>query len=223
MWKRLPALLALVAVLALTPRAGLAQSPSSSGPPDANVSGPSDAVSPVEDFSRQLEELKKTFTDLNQRIEESAKLIDGETDPNASRKEIAELRALVSSLLGAVADNGAVAQLGAKALEHARAKQKALASDTRYTAEQRAFLLGQWERLARETEAATKELDDARARFAQELRMLQTNDDYVGELMELRQGQEALRVVRDLAKQIHDASDMLNNFINTVTPPKPGT
>jgi chromosome segregation ATPase len=201
----------------------LAQSSSSSGPPDSNASGPSDAVSPVEDFSRQLDELKKTFTDLNQRIEESTKLIDGETDPNASRKEIAELRALVSSLLGAVADNGAVAQLGAKALEHARAKQKALASDTRYTPEQRAFLLSQWERLARETEAATKELDDARSRFAQELRMLQTNDDYVGELMELRQGQEALRVVRDLARQIHDASDMLNNFINTVTPPKPGT
>jgi DNA repair exonuclease SbcCD ATPase subunit len=222
MWKRLP-LFALVAVLALTPRPGLAQSPSSSGPPDSNTSGPADAVSPVEDFSRQLDELKKTFTDLNQRIDESAKLIDGETDPGAARKEIAELRALVSSLLGAVADNGAVAQLGAKALEHARAKQKALAADTRYTAEQRAFLLSQWERLARETEAATRELDDARARFAQELRMLQTNDDYVGELMELRQGQEALRVVRDLAKQIHDASDILNNFINTVTPPKPGT
>jgi DNA repair exonuclease SbcCD ATPase subunit len=223
MWKRLPVLFALVAVLALTPRAAVAQSSSSSGPPDPNASTPSDAVSPVEDFSRQLDELKKTFTDLNQRIEQSAKLIDGETDPNAARKEIADLRALVSSLLGAVADNGAVAQLGAKALEHARAKQKALASDTRYTAEQRAFLLGQWERLARETEAATKELDDARARFAQELRMLQTSDDYVGELMELRQGQEALRVVRDLAKQIHDASDLLNNFINTVTPPKPGT
>lgn len=223
MWKRLPVLFALVAVVALTPRTGLAQSPSASGPPDSDTSGPSDAVSPVEEFSRQLDELKKTFTDLNQRIEESTKLIDGETDPNASRKEIAELRALVSSLLGAVADNGAVAQLGAKALEHARAKQKALASDTRYTPEQRAFLLSQWERLARETEAATKELDDARSRFAQELRMLQTNDDYVGELMELRQGQEALRVVRDLARQIHDASDMLNNFINTVTPPKPGT
>jgi hypothetical protein len=25
--------------------------------------------------------------------------------------------------------------------------------------------------------------------------------------------------VRDLAKQIHEASDMLNNFINTITPP----
>ena len=76
---------------------------------------------------------------------------------------------------------------------------------------------------ARETEAATAELDNARSRFAKVLRMLQTNDDYVGELMEIRQGEEALKVVRDLAKQIHEASDMLNNFINTITPPQPGT
>ena len=62
-----------------------------------------------------------------------------------------------------------------------------------------------------------------RSRFAKVLRMLQTNDDYVGELMEIRQGEEALRVVRDLAKQIHEASDMLNNFINTITPPQSGT
>ena len=29
--------------------------------------------------------------------------------------------------------------------------------------------------------------------------------------------------MRDLAKQIHEASDMLNNFINTITPPQSGT
>ncbi len=203
-----PAALVFLLLIAIPPRPALAQ-----------AADKPDAVTPVEEFSRQLDALKKTFADLNQRIEESAKTIDGETDPAASRRELAELRALVSSLLGAVADNGAVAQLGAKALAHARAKQKALAADTRYTPEQRAFLLGQWQKLARETEAATRELDDARSRFAQELRMLQTSDDYVGELMELRQGQEALRVVRDLAKQIHDASDLLNNFINTITAP----
>jgi chromosome segregation ATPase len=192
-------------------------------PARAQSSDRPDSVTPVEEFSRQLDELKRTFVELNKRIAASAKAIDDATDPAASRKEIAELRELVSSLLGAVADNGEVARLGAKALEHARAKQKSLAAETRYTPEQRAFLLQQWERLARETEAATKELDDARTRFAQVLRLLQTNDDYVGELMEIRQGQEALRVVRDLARQIHDASDMLNNFINTITPPQPGT
>jgi chromosome segregation ATPase len=206
-----PAALAALLVVAM-PRPGLAQ--------DGQKP---DAVAPVEEFSRQLDELKKSFVELNKRIEESAKAIDGATDPQASRKEIAELRELVGSLLGAVADNGEVAQLGAKALEHARAKQKSLAAETRFTPEQRAFLLRQWDRIARETEAATAELDNARGRFAKVLRTLQTNDDYVAELMEIRQGDEALKVVRDLAKQIHEASDMLNNFINTITPPQSGT
>jgi chromosome segregation ATPase len=186
-----PAALAALLVVAM-PRPGLAQ--------DGQKP---DAVAPVEEFSRQLDELKKSFVELNKRIEESAKAIDGATDPQASRKEIAELRELVGSLLGAVADNGEVAQLGAKALEHARAKQKSLAAETRFTPEQRAFLLRQWDRIARETEAATAELDNARGRFAKVLRTLQTNDDYVAELMEIRQGEEALKVVRDLAKQIH--------------------
>jgi chromosome segregation ATPase len=207
-----PAAVFLFLLVAIPPGSALAQSPSKP-----------DTVTPVEEFSRQLDELKKTFLDLSKRIEASAKAIDRETDPAASRKEIADLREIVSALLGAVADNGDVARLGAKALEHARAKQKSVADETRYTPEQRAFLLRQWERLARETEAATSELDNARTRFAKVLRTLQTNDDYVGELMEIRQGEEALKVVRDLAKQIHEASDMLKNFINTITPPQPGT
>jgi hypothetical protein len=202
------AALGLVLLVAVGPRPGLAEAEQKP-----------DAIAPVEDFSRQLGELKKSFIELNKRIEESAKAIDRETDPQASRKEIEELRELVGSLLGAVADNGDVAQLGAKALEHARAKQKSLAAETRFSPEQRAFLLKEWDRIARETEAATAELDNARTRFAKVLRTLQTNDDYVAELMEIRQGEEALKVVRDLAKQIHEASDMLNNFINTITPP----
>jgi DNA repair exonuclease SbcCD ATPase subunit len=203
-----PAALALLLMAAVAPRPALAQ-----------TTQKPDAIAPVEEFSRQLDELKKSFVDLNKRIEESAKAIDRATDPQASRKEIEELRELVGSLLGAVADNGDVAQLGAKALAHARTKQKSLAAETRFTPEQRAFLLRQWDRIARETEAATTELDNARGRFAKVLRTLQTNDDYVAELMEIRQGEEALKVVRDLAKQIHEASDMLNNFINTITPP----
>jgi chromosome segregation ATPase len=183
----------------------------------------SDAVAPVEEFSRQLDDLKKTFADLNKRIESSAKTIDNETDPVASRKEIEELRGLVSALLGSVADNGEIARLGAKALDHARAKEQSLREDTRFTQEQRDFLLRQWDKLARDTQSATADLDAARARFAKVLRTLQINDDYIGELMEIRQGNEALKVVRDLAKQIHEASDMLNNFINALTPPQPGT
>jgi len=204
---------------------GFAGSPAAAEDQTSSSSGLSkpDAVAPVEEFSRQLDELKKTFADLNKRIESSAKTIDNETDPVASRREIEELRALVSALLGSVADNGEIARLGAKALDHARAKEKSLHEDTRFTQEQRDFLLRQWEKLAHDTQSATAELDAARGRFAKVLRTLQTNDDYVGELMEIRQGNEALKVVRDLAKQIHEASDMLNNFINALTPPQPGT
>src|SRR5437764_950829 len=88
-----PAALALLMMVALPPRPGLAQAPQKP-----------DSIAPVEEFSRQLDELKKSFTDLNKRIGESAKMIDRATDPQASRQEIAELRDLVGSLLGAVAD-----------------------------------------------------------------------------------------------------------------------
>jgi hypothetical protein len=205
--------LAIVLLLILVaPRPALAQSARAA-----------DAVTPVEEFSRQLEELKKTFIDLNKRIETSAKAIDRQTSADGSRREIEELRDIVSTLLGAVADNGEISRLGAKALDHAHAKQKGLRDETRYTAEQREFLLREWGKLAAETERATAELDTARTRFAKVLRTLQTNDDYVGELMEIRQGNEALKVIRDLAKEIHETSDMLNNFINTLAPPRSGT
>lgn len=213
---RLLGLTAAVGLLVVT-TVGVARADTSQ-----STSGRPDAVAPVEEFSRQLDELKKTFADLNKRIDSSAKAIDNATDPVASRKELDDLRAIVSTLLGSVADNGEVAQLGAKALAHARAKEKSLREDTRFTQEQRDFLLRQWEKLAHDTEAATAELDAARARFANVLRTLQTNDDYIDELMEIRQGNEALKVVRDLAKQIHEASDMLTNFINSLTPPQPG-
>lgn len=218
-----PFILRLMAVVGLLLAAIVALPALADTPSSEPAAGGSDAVTPVEEFSRQLDQLKKTFTVLNKRIESSAKAIDNETDPVASRKEIEDLRGIVSELLGSVADNGDVARLGAKALEHARAKEKSLREDTRFTPEQRDFLLRQWDKLAHDTEAATAELDAARARFAKVLRTLQTNDDYVGELMEIRQGNEALKVVRDLAQQIRDASDMLNNFINALTPPQPGT
>ncbi len=182
-----------------------------------------DAVTPAEEFSAKIEQLKKTFTDLNKRISERAKSIDQEPGPLAARREIEELRAIVGVLLGAVADNGEVARLGQKALGHARDKLKALRGDTRFTREQRDFLVGEWDRLAKETERATEELDAARTRFAGLLRTLQTNDDYVGELLEIRQGEQALKIVRDLAKEIREATDLLNNFINAIAPPKPGT
>lgn len=221
-----PVLMAVALLLALpAPVLADARTPSAAAPPAAPAAPMpgADAVTPVEEFSRQIEQLKSTFGELNRKIEERAKIIDSQTDAQASQKDIAELRGMVAALLGAVADNGDVARLGAKALSHARDKLQQLKNEKRYTEEQREFLSREWNKLARETETATRELEGARARFSNLLKTLQTKDDYVSELLELRQGAEALKIIRSLTKEIHDASDMLNNFITTIAPPRAGS
>jgi DNA repair exonuclease SbcCD ATPase subunit len=129
------------------------------------------------------------------------------------------LRETVSALLGAVSDNGPVSQLGAKALNHVHDKLKALAQETRFKQEERQFLIDQWRRLQDQTESATKELDDARAQFAGLLQTLQQNEDFIGELIEIRQAEKALEVIRSLTRDIRDASNQLNKLIGGIKPP----
>ena len=106
------------------------------------------------------------------------------------------MRDTVSTLLGAVSDNGPVSQLGVKALNHVHDKLKMLSQDTRFKPEERQFLIDQWRQLQDQTESATKELDDARSQFVGLLQTLQSNEDFIGELLEIRQAQKALEVIR---------------------------
>src|SRR5271169_342189 len=103
--------------------------------------------SPVDEFSKQLEEFQKSVPNLNRRIQESASTIDAATDIAKARGEVDELRDEVSTLLGAVADNGPVSQLGAKALSHINDKLRQLPQDARYKPEERQFLIDQWQQL----------------------------------------------------------------------------
>ena len=177
------------------------------------------AASPVEEFSRQLEAFQNSVPDLNKSIQDSTGAIDSATDVAKARAEIDKLREMVSQLLGAVSDNGPVSQMGVKALDHVHAKLKALATDTRFAPEERQFLIDQWRTLELQTEAATKELDDARAQFAGLLQTLQTNEDFIGELVEIRQAQKALEVIHRLTHDIRDASAQLNKLIGGIKPP----
>ena len=177
------------------------------------------AGSPVEEFSQQLEAFQKSVPDLNKSIQESAGTIDSMTDVEKARAEIDKLRETVSALLGAVSDNGPVSQLGVKALDHVHNKLRTLAQDTRFRPEERQFLIDQWRKLQDQTESATKELDDARAQFAGLLQTLQQNDDFIGELLEIRQAEKALEVIRSLTKDIRDASAQLNKLIGSIKPP----
>lgn len=189
------------------------------GPAIAEQGKGADAVAPVEEFSKQVEEFKKSYPDLNKRIEESAKSIDAITNVETAQKEIEALRAAVSGMLGSVADNGPVSQLGAKALAHARAKIRDLEQGGRFTQDEKDFLLNQWRQLAAETERASSELDGARKEFAELLRLLQTREDFVQELLEIRRATEALDVMRKLTQDIRDASNKLKNLIGGIKAP----
>jgi peptidoglycan hydrolase CwlO-like protein len=179
----------------------------------------SNPASPVEEFSQQLEDFQKSVPDLNKSIQDSAGAIDSATDIDKARAEIDQLREQVSTLLSAVSDNGPISQLGVKALDHVRAKLKMLSQETRFRPEERQFLIDQWQRLQAQTESATKELDDARAQFASLLQVLQSNEDFIDELVEIRQAEKALDVIHHLTQNIRDASAQLNKLIGSIKPP----
>ena len=202
--------LALVVVFAVSTHPVRAQS---------EQAAPTDVVTPVEEFARQVDQLKKSYPDLAKRIEDGAKTIDEVTDVDKARKEIEELRTIVGNMLGAVSDNGVVSQLGAKALNHARVKLKNLEQEQRFQQEERQFLVDLWRKLIVETERATDDLDNARKEFAELLRTLQTREDFIDELMQVRRAAEAIRVIRQLTKEIRDASDKLKTLIGAIKPP----
>jgi DNA repair exonuclease SbcCD ATPase subunit len=184
---------------------------------DPNAKG--DAISPVEDFSRELDKLKKSFGELGKKMDDSAKAIEGYTDVEKARKEIEDLRGAVSGLLDAVADNGGLATLGDKALTRARNKLRELEQDTRFKPEERNFLIEQWRKLRDDTERANQELGSARARFAELLRTLQANEDFIEELVQIRQAQKVIDVIHQLTRDIRGASDQLQRLIGGIKPP----
>jgi len=202
-------------LIAGTPRPVLAQGERGTAPQSAAP----DATTADDEFTRQLNELKKTFSDLSKKFDDSAKNIDRLNNAEAARKEIEELRAQVGELLGAVADNGIVWGLGAKALARAEQKLKSLEAETRYKPEDRQFLIERWRELKSATEGAIRELEGARKEFADLLRKLQTSEDFIDELLQIREHQRALDVIHQLTDGIRDASDKLKKLLGTIKTP----
>ena len=206
-----PAVLLLLLILGATPsHPALAQSDRD----QAAQAKPAD-----DDFAKQLAELKKTFADLSKKIDDSAQSMGSLGNAEAARKEIEELRGYVGALLGAVADNGTVWSLGAQALKHADDKLKSLEQETRYRPEDRQFLIDRWRALKAATEGSIRELEKARKDFADLLRTLQTNEDYIDELLQVREHEKALEVIQKLTDGIRDASDKLKKLLTAIKQP----
>jgi len=187
--------------------------------PNTTALAQQDSITPVEEFSQQIDQLKQTFTELGKKIDDSAKSMDGLTDIAQARREMEELRTAVSTLLGSVADNGELANIGTKALDRAREKLRAFDGDTRFKPEERQFLIEQWRKLKEETERATEELGGVRKEFAGLLQTLQTHEDFIDELVQIRQAQKAIDVIRQLTKDLRGASDQLKKLIGAIKPP----
>jgi DNA repair exonuclease SbcCD ATPase subunit len=185
-------------------------------------SGPSadaDAFAPVEEYARKVEEFTKNAPNLQKKIEEGTKSIDALADATKARGELEQLRAVVADLLGRVSDNGDLARLGAKALDNSRNKLKALEADTRFKPEERQLLIDQWKELIRQTARAADDLEKARAEFAELVRTLQTREDFIDELLQIRRAAEAIKVMRQLTSDLRDASEKLKTLIGGIKPP----
>ncbi len=210
------AVMAAAVTLVLALSVSTARTEDSVGAKGASIAAPGSAV---EEFSQQLEDFQKAVPNLNNSIQDSIGAIDSATDVDKARAEIDSLRETVSTLLNAISDNGPVSQLGVKALEHIHDKIKQLSQNKRFKPEERKFLINRWRQVQDQTERATKELDDARAQFAGLLRTLQENEDFVGELLEVRQAQRALEAIRSLTRDIRDVSTQFNKLIGGIRPP----
>ena len=203
---RLAAPLRLLAMLALfVPGAAAGQT---GAKPGADV-----------EFAQQIEALKKSFGEVGRQIDESAKTIDAIKSPEEGRKSIVELRDQVGRLLDAVADNGDISKLGARALSLSEEKLRTLDRETRFKPEEKAYLVNRWRELRAATEAAIRDLDGARKDFAELLRSLQTSEDYIDELMQIREHEKALQVIHQLSEGIRDASVKLKKLLGTIKPP----
>ena len=193
----------------------------SPAPAQTQTSPPSgqSAATADDDFTRQLGELKKTFGEVGKQIEAGTKSIDQLKSPEQGREGIEGLRQHVSKLLATVADNGEVSKLGEMALQRAQDKLKSLAQDTRFKPEERDYLIGRWRELKAATEGAIKELDVARRDFAELLRTLQTSEDYIDELLQIREHEKALAVIHELTAGIRDASTKLKRLLGGIKAP----
>ena len=111
-------------------------------------------------------------------------------------------------------------ELGNKALRRAEDKLKALDQETRYKPEDRQYLIERWRQLKTATEGSIRELERARKDFADLLRTLQTNEDFIDELLQVREHEKALEVIHKLTDGIKDASDKLKKLLTTLKSPE---
>ena len=179
--------------------------------PSTNATNPSGigAATPVDDFATQYKQFKDTLTTLPKKIEDTSRLVEGNSSGAGAHQQLDALRAIVSEALTQVADNGPVAKLGQTALNYTRRKLTDFQQDTHFTKEQREYLVKEWSATSRLTLAAVEELEAARKELTDLLKVLQSNEDFMGELEALNNAAKTVEVIRDLTIGLREISGRL--------------
>lgn len=167
----------------------------------------------IDDFAREYKALRDSLAELPKKIEDANRQVETNSDPATAQKQLDALRAIVSQVLGLVADNGTVARLGQTAINAARRKLSDHRQGSQFTQEQRDYLVRQWQRVTKETEAAVADLDAARKELADLLRLIQSNEDFLKELQELHQAHQTIEVIKNLTVSLRDISHRLRDLI----------
>ena len=171
-------------------------------------------TSQADEFAKQKNELLVRLKELKSKIDGAGAVLTKRANaPAAAQEAIAEMRAVVSPLLAAVADNGDLAQLGTKALKNATDRKKALESDGRFSPDDRAKLVEAWDKRIKETGDALAELEKARVKFLQLLTTLQSKEDLIGEWAALKAQDEVIATIRQLTQALSETSVEVKNFI----------
>ena len=168
----------------------------------------------IDDFAREYKALREGLADLPKKIEDANRLVETNADPATAQKQLDALRAVVSQVLGLVADNGTVAKLGQTAVGAARRKLNEHRQGGPFTQEQREYLVREWQRVTKETEGAVADLDAARKEVADLLRLIQTNEDFLKELQALHQAHQTIEVVKNLTASLRDISHRLRDLVH---------
>ncbi|MBV9859612.1 MAG: hypothetical protein JO038_05865 [Alphaproteobacteria bacterium] len=156
---------------------------------------------------------------LSKRIDETGESVKANTDPASARQQIDGLRNAVAELLTKLADNGTAAQLGQTALDHVRRRLAEMQQDTHFAPEQKDRLVREWRRIDKDTEDAVADLDVARKEMVDLLRLLQTNEDYLTALEELRQASENVDAIRKLTVDLRDMAARVRDLHNRINVP----
>jgi hypothetical protein len=179
-----------------------------------------EAASQADEFARQKNELLIRLKELKSKIDGAGAVLTKKANaPAAAQEAIGEMRAVVSPLLAAVADNGELALLGTRALKNAADRRKALETDGRFSPEDRVKLVEAWDKRIKETGDALSELEKARVKFLQLLTTLQSKEDLIGEWAALKAQDEVVATIRQLTQALTETSVEVKNFITWLESP----